>query len=493
MKKEVKNQNDRNIIRQQFKKKRLGMAALVVFILFCLIGIYAPLLASSKPLFVIYDGNAYFPLFRYLFYMQFYTKPLDIFFNLLMFSLPLFIFAMRRGIKGIAIVLAIHTVLFIYLISKQQHDPANNPLLSNARQKFIETAPYLTWKEELRFMNDYGKLNLVLRTAERKKLDEELRTNPSLPQKSTQQLASLWELEIDREKSAIIQEQDILARNQDNTTAAKATARLNYILDRRYWLNEQIPLLHTLIMPLVTPYHWEDDAGGQQSLNQLQPWWKLTRINKKDLTAALIFGMRISLTVGVLSVGLALLIGIPIGAIAGYYGGRVDIIISRLLEIWESMPTFFMLLMVIAITQSKSIFLVIGAIGIFGWTGFTRYIRGEVFKQRNLLYVEACKAIGFNESYIVFSHILPNAIPPVLTILPFAMMGAIASEAGLSFLGLGEEGSTSWGVLMDEGRSAFPSEGYLLWPPAILLTILLVAIALIGDSLRDALDPKMHK
>ena len=101
--------------------------------------------------------------------------------------------------------------------------------------------------------------------------------------------------------------------------------------------------------------------------------------------------------------------------------------------------------------------------------------------------------MGFPDSYIMFSHILPNAIPHVLTLLPFAMMGAITSEAGLSFLGLGEEGSCSWGVLMDEGRSAFPSESYLLWPPAILLTILLVAIAMVGDSFRDALDPKMRK
>jgi peptide/nickel transport system permease protein len=105
--------------------------------------------------------------------------------------------------------------------------------------------------------------------------------------------------------------------------------------------------------------------------------------------------------------------------------------------------------------------------------------------------VEACKAIGFSNHSILFKQILPNAIPPVLTLLPFAIMGAISAEAGLSFLGLGEEGSTSWGVLMDEGRSAFPARAYLLWPPAIALTVLLVAIALVGDALRDFLDPKM--
>ena len=163
-----------------------------------------------------------------------------------------------------------------------------------------------------------------------------------------------------------------------------------------------------------------------------------------------------------------------------------------MIEIWESMPTFFMLLMVVAFLHSKSIFIVIVVIGLFGWTGFSRFVRGEFLKQKQLPYVEACRAMGFSDRYIMFSHIFPNAIPPLLTLIPFAVMGAITSEAGLSFLGLGEEGSGSWGVLMDEGRTAFPSESYLLWPPAILLTIFLVAIALMGDALRDALDPKIQ-
>lgn len=244
-------------------------------------------------------------------------------------------------------------------------------------------------------------------------------------------------------------------------------------------------------MPLLSHYHWEDDAGGQQLLNQYLPWWQITRINRKDLLAALIFGIRISMVVGIAAVAIALAIGIPVGALAGFYGGRADIVVSRLLEIWEAMPAFFMLLMVVALMQSKSIFLVIAVIGLFGWTQFSRYIRGEFFKQRHLPYTEACKALGFRDGYIIYRHILPNAIPPVLTLLPFAIMGAITSEAGLSFLGLGEENSCSWGVLMDEGRSVFPQESDLLWPPAILLTLLLIAIAIIGDRLRDALDPSL--
>lgn len=480
-----------DIVWLQFKTHRFGMAALYVLIAFCLVGIYAPLLASSKPLFVIYNDEAYLPLFRYLFYTRFYTKWLDIFFNLLMFTLPLFVLSIRWKVKGFLIILAVQLALFAWLVIRHPADPAGNPTLESARQSAILAKPATSWQEQLTFMNDYAKLNLVLRTYLRQQQDKKLLSFQQ--EHRLDILASLWQLEQSREQMDTELQKDII-KNYPNTPAAEAAqGQLDYLKDRRQWLNEQIKNLHWVIMPLIRPFHWEDDAGGQQSLNQVVPWWDLTRINRKDLVAALIFGIRISLVVGVLAVGLALLIGVPVGALAGYYGGTFDIVVSRLLEIWESMPTFFMLLMVVAITQSKSIFLVIAVIGIFGWTGFSRYIRGETFKQRNLPYIEACKAIGFPDRHIIFSHILPNAIPPLLTLLPFAMMGAITSEAGLSFLGLGEEGSTSWGVLMDEGRSAFPGESYLLWPPAILLTLLLVAIALVGDALRDALDPKMHK
>jgi peptide/nickel transport system permease protein len=478
-----------DIVWQQFKKHRLGMTALGMLILFCLAGIYAPLLASSKPLFVIYNDNPYFPLFRYLFYTRFYTKWLDIFFNLLMFTLPLFILAIRRWrLKGFIGMMTVQVIFFLFLVLRLPHNPAGDAQLEKERQQAIQESGQLTWQKELSFMNDYAKLNLLLRIHQYKHQEERLERSI----KEASSYATLWELERSREQTVIEMQRQIVHDAPRTSEAEEAQARLAYIEERRRWIDDQLGDLHMMVMPLVRPFHWEDDAGGEQSLNKAIPWWELTRINRKDLVAALIFGIRISLVVGILSVGLALLIGIPIGALAGYYGGTFDIFVSRLLEIWESMPTFFMLLMIVAITQSKSIFLVISVIGVFGWTTFSRYIRGETFKQRHLPYIEACKAIGFPDRHIIFSHILPNAIPPVLTLLPFAIMGAITSEAGLSFLGLGEEGSSSWGVLMDEGRSAFPGESYLLWPPAILLTILLVAIALVGDALRDSLDPKMH-
>lgn len=524
------------IVWKQYSRHTPGMIALVVLILFCLVGIYAPFLASSKPLFVNYDGTWYFPLFRYLFYKGFYTKYLDLFYNLLMFTLPLggiiwFFFRrsdpkshfLKRSLLGILI--AVQFLLFIYLVFRQPEDPGANALLNQAKQLELQshlkryqedrlsTPPLLSdWQKEISFLPPYGRLNLILLYQNNKRNDQRLRKyqeayeqSGRLRGKADLSIPSLWHfdqlrLKEERQRQQVILEQSLshedngksLLEIKENTDRyERARAQLKYLQDQSEWLEQEQKKLSYEVMPLIRPYHWEEDAGGEQDLNQVVDWMDLTRINRKDLISALIFGIRISLAVGILAIGLALLIGIPLGAIGGYYGGKVDLFLYRAIEIWESMPTFFMLLMVVAFLQSKSIFLVIGVIGLFGWTGFSRFTRGEFFKQKELPYVEACRAMGFGDGRIMFVHLLPNAIPPLLTLVPFAIMGAITSEAGLSFLGLGEEGSASWGVLMDEGRSAFPSESYLLWPPATLLTLLLVSIAIVGDALRDALDPKM--
>jgi peptide/nickel transport system permease protein len=499
---------------KQFRKHPLGYWSLWVVGIFCCMAIFAPFLASSKPLLVKYDGEFYFPLFRYLFFKGFYTKSLDQFYNLLIFTFPLFLLAwfvlkpypQQRKIT-LWVIVALQFMIFGYLAFRQQKDPASDPALNVAKHHALEDrqkgkSPLMSWKEELNYLTPYAKLNMILRYQLRKAHHDHLKiyeeaysADPTHRGQKDVHIPTLGEQELYHEKESIKRQQEILDRYQDKQTDPayqKAMAQMKYIQEKRQWVEEQANHLSFEVMPLLRHFHWEDDAGGDQTLNRYVNWWDLTRINRKDMVASLIFGVRISLSVGLLAIGLALLIGIPIGAISGYYGGRIDIITYRLIEIWESMPTFFMLLLVVAFLQSKSIFLVIAVIGLFGWTGFSRFVRGEVFRQKQLPYVEACHALGYNDTRIMFSHLLPNAIPPLLTLVPFAIMGAMTSEAGLSFLGLGEEGSSSWGVLMDEGRTAFPSESYLLWPPAILLTLLLVSIALVGDALRDALDPKLH-
>lgn len=527
---------------RQFRTHPTGVFALAVVVLFAMVGLYAPLLASSKPLLVLYDGQLYFPLARYLFFPGFFTKRLDIFFNLLMFTVPLSaLFLYLRKYAFIGVALCAQVFFFVFFAFGDPVDPASDAALNSQRQERIQKGgrsdPYLySWQFELDSSNSYAKLNSVLRHWLRRSQDQrfQLYAKPYAEQERREWLAvavmerlsqkrpedgnlsrealevkileeadskaleerlaipTLWRVDLQNDEQEVAKAEATLAVSSSPQKRLEAQGSLDYIHERRAWLEAEAEKLQWVVMPLLRPFHWEDDAGGEQDVNRYVDWWELTRINRKDLMAALLFGVRVSLVVGITSVALALAIGVPIGAAAGYFGGRFDIIVSRLLEIWESMPVLFMLLMVVAVTQTKSIFLVIAVVGIFGWTGFSRFIRGEFFKQRNLPYVEACTALGYSQARTIFTHILPNAIPPLLTLLPFAIMGAITSEAGLSFLGLGEEGSCSWGVLMDEGRTAFPGESYLLWPPAAMLTALLVAIALVGDALRDALDPKMR-
>jgi peptide/nickel transport system permease protein len=549
------------VVWKQYRKSRVGVSALCLLGVLSLIGIYAPLFASAKPLVVVWNHQIYFPLLRYLFFTGFYTKPIDLFFNLLMLTLPVAFLSrlfLRVRLWWIGAVF-LQMGLFFWLILNPIKDPAYQERKAIATESYrfhgdplIAPLPaQKSWELELQALTPYSKLNQLLEyrylkmqherlsryfthfsermgrdpptlwlvrqrnlTTQKEQLQQIMQDSEKLYAVSKQQLPELVNAYLPfshslmlakvalqrgegQELEKIIKEASDQRIALENTRAhmiqfEKAFADAKYLDDKEKWLNHENQKLTVLIPPLLKTFHWEDDAGGSQEANRFLPWWELTRLNRKDLIASLLFGIRISLVVGLCSILLALSIGIPLGLTAGYFAGKADLIICRLIEMWEAMPTFFMLLLIIAITQTKSIFLVISVLGMFGWTGMARFIRSEVLKQRNLPYVAACQSLGFANSRIMFSHILPNAIPPILTLLPFSIMGAITSEAGLSFLGLGEEGSTSWGVLMDEGRTVFPSESYLLWPPAILLTVLLISIALVGDRLRDAIDPKMH-
>lgn len=565
-----------SLVWKQFRKSKKGVAALCILALFFFIGLYAPLFASSKPLLVFWNGEFYSPLLRYLFYPGFYTKPIDLFYNLLMFTLPAAAagaWAIRRTWRKpfLLAMAAVQFAAFGFIAARAVKDPGSDTELKQARQEAIAAKktyredplltpldPHLTWEFELRHMTSYNKLNKLLRyrqrTAQQKRLSsyiaryleetgceaptlraveqrhydkaqnelrKKLQDTTEGYQEGLDQLPALmeayrpyshgyimakYELEHaspqEREEAAakyerVLSESSsvraplVRARNLIETHR-RAAASLAYLEDKEKWQEVQNARLRILIPPLLRDFHWEDDAGGSQAFNGYLPWWELTRVNRKDLVSSLLFGIRISIVVGATAVGLSILIGIPLGMLAGYFTGKLDLVVCRIIEVWEAMPTFFMLLLVVAITQTKSIFLVIGVLGIFGWTSFGRFIRAETLKQRTLPYVMACRSIGYPSGRIIFSHILPNAIPPILTLLPFSMMAAITSEAGISFLGLGEEGATSWGVLMDEARSVFPGESYLLWPPAVMLTVLLVSIAIVGDALRDAIDPKMR-
>jgi peptide/nickel transport system permease protein len=210
----------------------------------------------------------------------------------------------------------------------------------------------------------------------------------------------------------------------------------------------------------------------------------------RDALSRIIYGARISLSVGVLAVGIYLAIGFVLGAFAGYAGGWVDNLIMRFTDVMLCFPTFVLILILVGVV-GPSIWNVILAIGLFGWPGIARLVRGQVLQLRELDYVIAARVLGAGPASVMFKHILPNVIGPLTVAATLGIAGAILTEAGLSFLGLGVVQPTpSWGVMLNDARSpATLADKPWLWiAPGVSISLAVLAINFIGDGLRDAFD-----
>jgi peptide/nickel transport system permease protein len=212
----------------------------------------------------------------------------------------------------------------------------------------------------------------------------------------------------------------------------------------------------------------------------------------RDVLAGMIHGSRIALSIGFVSMFFALFIGILLGALAGFYGGWVDIVISRLIEAILTLPLFFLIITIVAMVQQGSIWLIMVIIGLTGWTGIARFTRSEFLRVRNLDFVSAATALGFKDARIVFRHVLPNSLAPVLVSAAFGIAAAILTEAGLSFLGFGVPPTVvTWGSLLNDARNDIHAWWLAVFPGfAIFLAV--VSYNLVGDGLRDALDPRLR-
>lgn len=221
-----------------------------------------------------------------------------------------------------------------------------------------------------------------------------------------------------------------------------------------------------------------------------QHWLGTDKLGR-DVMAGIIHGSRISLSIGFVSVGIALMIGVIVGALAGFFGGWVDLVVSRLFELMLAIPTFFLLITIAAVFP-PSIFLTMVIIGLTGWVGIARFARNEFLKLRNLDYVTAAQALGVSNRKIMFRHILPNALAPVTVSVVLGVAGAILLESSLSFLGIGVPADTvTWGSILNEARSNTFAWWLAVFPGlAIFITVL--AYYLVGEGLRDALDPRLR-
>lgn len=220
-------------------------------------------------------------------------------------------------------------------------------------------------------------------------------------------------------------------------------------------------------------------------------FWLGTDAGGHDVLTHLFFGARISLTVGLVATGLSFLIGILIGAVSGYFGGWIDIILQRLVEIMMCFPTFILILTVVAML-GRDIFLIMIVIGLTSWADTARLVRGEFLSHSVRDYVTAAEALGLPRWRIMFRHIMPNAIAPLIISATFAIAGSIGAESGLAFIGLGDPTTPSWGVLMEQGRQniRYP---WLIYTPGLAIFIIVLTLNLLGNNLREAIDPKNNR
>ena len=208
----------------------------------------------------------------------------------------------------------------------------------------------------------------------------------------------------------------------------------------------------------------------------------------RDMAARLLYGFRVSVWFGFALTSAAVLLGILMGAVQGYFGGRIDLGAQRLIEIWNSIPDLYLLIIIASIFE-PSLLLLLGVFALFGWIGLSDYVRAEFLRNRNLEFVKAARAMGLSNAQIIWRHILPNSMTPVITFLPFRMSASILFLASLDFLGLGVPNLPSLGDLLRQGKENLDA-WWISVPTFLVLVMTLLLLTFIGDALRDAFDTR---
>ena len=248
-----------------------------------------------------------------------------------------------------------------------------------------------------------------------------------------------------------------------------------------------------VLAPYLSPWPFDDPDWGYDFPGppnaELKHWFG-TDGNGRDLFVRTLYGARISLLVGIIATTVSLLIGVSYGATAGFVGGRMDNIMMRIVDILYSLPFMFFVILLM-VFFGRNIFLIFVALGAVEWLTMARIVRGQTLSVKKKEFIEAAHAVGISNWKIIYRHIIPNVLGPVIVYMTLTIPQVILTESFLSFLGLGvQEPLTSWGVLISEGAKQMESAPWLLIFPAIFLAVTLFCFNFIGDGLRDALDPK---
>lgn len=255
-------------------------------------------------------------------------------------------------------------------------------------------------------------------------------------------------------------------------------------------------LMCIVFLSLVGPSIWPADPFEITAAPMTPPFSEDAKLGTdylgRDVLMSLIHGGRVTLMVGVVAALLSVVIGITVGAVSGFYGGRVDAVLMRVTEFFQVLPALLFAMVVVALF-SPTVLTVTLAIGVVSWTGTARLARAEFLKVRNLEFVRAERAIGARNGRIIWKVILPNAFPPLVVSATLAVGSAILFEAGLSFMGLGDPNQMSWGLMIGSSRQYILTSWWAVTFPGLAIFITVLAVSLIGDGLNDAFNPKLRE
>lgn len=253
--------------------------------------------------------------------------------------------------------------------------------------------------------------------------------------------------------------------------------------------------LIALVTPLIAPH----DPIGQGSLvasRLLGPGGDFplgTDHLSRDILSRILYGARVSLSIGFVAVGISVTIGTLLGAVSGYLGGWVDTVLMRFVDMVISFPQLVLLIIIAALFDTQSIFMIVAVLGFTQWPGTARIVRGDVLSLREREFIEAARALGFSRTRIILRHVIPNVLAPVIVNATLGVGNVIVLEAGLSFLGLGIQPPTpSWGSMVADGRVFLYEAPWISTFPGLAIVLVVVAFNLVGDGLRDALDPRLR-
>lgn len=244
--------------------------------------------------------------------------------------------------------------------------------------------------------------------------------------------------------------------------------------------------LAAILAPWLSPHDYNAQSLEQGLSGPSAAHWLGQDKLGRDVLSRLLWGARVSLLVGLLSVTISLLVGVAVGAFSGYAGGWIDLAVMRLIDIFLAFPG---ILLAIALTAvlGPSLRNIVIALSAFGWVSFARLVRGQMLSLREREYVLAAKSLGASHVRILVRHLLPGVAAPVVVQCSFALAGAILGEASLSFLGLGSQDMPSWGAMLSEGAEFLGEAPHLSWAPGLALVAIVISFNVLGDALRDLL------